>query len=68
MTNTKRARSVPLPPENRSDGCREQVRSIDYRARGMKKIGRAPDELLEEVLAVIDACLFPRTTPGGGAT
>lgn len=72
ITNTKRNTPlhVPLPPETGLTGfvmC-EQVRSIDFRARAMKKIGRAPDELLEEVLAVIDACLFPRTQSGGGAT
>jgi len=36
----------------------EQVKSIDFRARGARRIGRAPDGLLDEVLAILDACLF----------
>ena len=36
----------------------EQVKSIDFRARRATRIGRAPDDLLDEVLAVLDACLF----------
>lgn len=36
----------------------EQVKSIDFRARKVKRIGRASDDLLEEVLAILDACLY----------
>ena len=36
----------------------EQVTSVDVRARRATPIGRAPDDLLDEVLAVLDACLF----------
>ena len=36
----------------------EQVKSIDFRARKARKIGRASDELLEEVLSILDACLY----------
>lgn len=36
----------------------EQVKSLDYRSRGMKLIERAPRDLLEDVLAIIDASLF----------
>jgi mRNA interferase MazF len=36
----------------------EQVRSIDYRARQAKRIGRAPDEVLEEALSLLDACVY----------
>ncbi len=36
----------------------EQVKSIDYRARKAKVIGKASDELLDEVLSILDACLF----------
>jgi mRNA interferase MazF len=36
----------------------EQMKSIDYRARGASLIGRAPDGLLEEVLSILDACLY----------
>lgn len=36
----------------------EQMRTIDYRARQVKRIGAAPPSVLEEALALLDACLF----------
>ena len=36
----------------------EQVKSIDYRARQAKLIGKASDDLLDEVLSILDACIF----------
>jgi mRNA interferase MazF len=36
----------------------EQVKSIDFRARKAKRIGRASEATLEEVLAILDACLY----------
>lgn len=36
----------------------DQVKSMDFRARRAKRIGKAPDSLLNEVLAVLDACLY----------
>lgn len=36
----------------------EQVQSIDYRARQAKPIGKASDELLDEVLSILDACIY----------
>jgi len=36
----------------------DQVKSIDFRARRAKRIGKAPDALLNEVLAVLDACVY----------
>jgi mRNA interferase MazF len=36
----------------------EQVKSIDLRARGMRHIAPAPPSVLEEVLAVLDACIY----------
>jgi len=36
----------------------EQVKSLDFRARNMRLIERAPQELLEDVLAIIDASVF----------
>ena len=36
----------------------EQVKSIDFRARRAKRIGRAPAAVLDEVLALLDACLY----------
>jgi len=36
----------------------EQVKSIDFSARKAKCIGRATDSLLEEVLSILDACIY----------
>lgn len=36
----------------------EQVKSIDYRARQAKPIGKASDNLLDEVLSIFDACIY----------
>jgi mRNA interferase MazF len=36
----------------------EQVKSIDYRARQAKPIGKASDVLLDEVLSILDACIY----------
>ena len=36
----------------------EQVKSIDFRTHKVKLIGRASDGLLEEVLSILDACIY----------
>ena len=36
----------------------EQVKSIDYQSRKTKFIGKASDEVLDEVLSILDACIF----------
>jgi mRNA interferase MazF len=36
----------------------EQVKSVDYLARKAKLIGRAPEPVLDEVLSILDACLY----------
>lgn len=36
----------------------EQVKSIDFRARKAKRIGKASDGVLEEVLSILDACFY----------
>lgn len=36
----------------------EQVKSIDYKARKVKWIESASDELLAEVLSILDACIY----------
>jgi mRNA interferase MazF len=36
----------------------EQVKSIDFRARNAKRIGSAPAPVLEEVLSILDACIY----------
>jgi len=36
----------------------EQVKSINFRARKVKLIGRASNGVLEEVLSILDACIY----------
>jgi mRNA interferase MazF len=36
----------------------EQGKSIDFRARKIKLIGQASRSVLEEVLSILDACIF----------
>jgi mRNA interferase MazF len=36
----------------------EQVKSIDFSARKARRIGRASDSVLEEVLSILDACIY----------
>ena len=36
----------------------EQVKSIDFSARKVKYIGKAPENVLEEVLSILDACIY----------
>jgi mRNA interferase MazF len=36
----------------------EQVKSIDFRARQVKRIGKASGGILDEVLSILDACLY----------
>ena len=36
----------------------EQVKSIDYHSRSVKRIGTAPKPVLEEVLSILDACIY----------
>ena len=36
----------------------EQVKSLDYNAREAKNIGKASDDLLDEVLSILDACIY----------
>jgi len=47
------------------DGCDvtgvvmvEQVKSIDFRARNVKRIGPAPAAVLDEALSLLDACIY----------
>ncbi len=63
VTNTDRGTPfhIPVTGSAKLTGfimC-EQVKSIDYRSRKAKFIEKAPKELLDEVLAVIDASLYP---------
>ncbi len=36
----------------------EQVKSIDFRARNARRIAKAPQPVLDEVLSVLDACIY----------
>ena len=36
----------------------DQVKSVDYRARKMKRIGHAPESLLNHVLGILDSCVY----------
>jgi mRNA interferase MazF len=36
----------------------EQVKSIDYRARQTRLVGKASEDLLDEVLSILDACIY----------
>ncbi len=62
VTNTRRdfPFHVPVPAGSRLTGfiMVEQVKSLDFRARGARRIEHAPDELVEEVLSILDACIY----------
>ena len=67
ITNTNRNTPfhVAVPADSGLTGfvmC-EQMKSVDVRARKVKHIGAAPTEFLNEVLSVIDACLYPTPEP-----
>jgi mRNA interferase MazF len=51
---------VPVPGGSRVSGfiMVEQLKAIDYRSRKARKLETAPEELLSEVLAILDACLY----------
>jgi mRNA interferase MazF len=36
----------------------EQVKSVDFRARKAKLLGRASERVQDEVLSILDACLY----------
>lgn len=36
----------------------EQVKSIDFRSRKAKRLGMAATEMLDEVLSILDACIY----------
>lgn len=62
ITNTRRDYPfhVPIPDGLDVTGVVmvEQVWSLDFRARHVKRIGPAPQPVIEEVLSILDACLF----------
>lgn len=36
----------------------EQVKSVDFRTRKALRIGRVPEQVLEEALSILDACIY----------
>lgn len=62
ITNTDRSFPfhVPILKSSRITGfiMVEQVKSVDYRARRVKRIEHGDDELLSDVLSIIDACIY----------
>jgi mRNA interferase MazF len=62
ITNTDRKIPfhVSIPDHTQLTGfvMVEQVKSVDYVSRKAKRIDKAPTELLEEVLGVLDAVLY----------
>ncbi len=62
ITNTKRnfPFHVPVPTDGSLTGfiMAEQVKSVDFRARKAQFIAAAPQEIVNEVLALLDAILF----------
>ena len=62
ITNTRRDYPfhVAIPEGGEVTGyvMVEQVRSIDFHSRQVKRIGKAPDEVLQEALSLLDACVF----------
>ena len=62
ITNTRRDYpfhvSIPDGMEVTGVVMVEQVKSIDYRARKVKRIDEAPEAVLQEVLSILDACIY----------
>lgn len=62
VTNTHR--NVPfhvkLPSQSLLTGyiMVEQIKSVDYNSRQVEFIEKASDEILDEVLSILDACLY----------
>lgn len=62
VTHTKRDYPfhVALPKGSKLTGfiMVEQVKSVDFRSRGAKRIESGKNELLSEVLSILDACIY----------
>lgn len=62
ITNTDRdfPFHVPIPKTSKLNGfvMVEQVKSVDFLARRVKRIEPLNEELLSEVLSVLDACIY----------
>ncbi len=51
---------IPIPEGSKLTGfiMVEQIKSVDFRSRGAKRIEHSSDELLSEVLSILDACIY----------
>ena len=51
---------VAVPPDEGVTGyvMVEQVKSFDFRTRKAKRIGKASTGMLDEVLSILDACIY----------
>lgn len=62
VTNTRRDYPfhVPIPDNKEIRGfvMVEQVKSIDFRSRKAKRIGRTPEQVLQEALSLLDAVIY----------
>ena len=63
ITSTDRSYPLHVPVDKTADGVAgfvmvEQVKSLDFRARNARSIGRASAPVLDAVLALLDACIF----------
>ena len=62
ITNTRRDYpfhvSIPEGQDVTGFVMVEQVKSIDFRSRKARRIGKAPAQVLEEALSILDACLY----------
>jgi mRNA interferase MazF len=61
LTNTIRniPFHLPVPGSSSLTGfvMVEQVKSVDYNARRVKFVEKAPTELIEDVIAIVDVCI-----------
>jgi len=62
ITSTRREYPfhVPIPDGHAASGVVmvEQVKSIDFHSRKARRLGKASAELLDEVMSILDACLY----------
>ena len=62
ITNTRRDYPfhVEIPASSGVTGVVmvEQVKTIDYRSRKARRLGKASKEMLDEVLSILDACIY----------
>ena len=62
ITNTQRniPFHVAVSPESSLTGYVrvEQIKSVDYASRSVRFVEKAPQSLLDEVLSILDACLY----------